>query len=87
MYSVYFIRSSKNDKIYTGVTSKDPHTRLKEHNEGTNQYTRQNGPFVLVYYETYQCERDAKSREKYYKTGFGRQIRNLIIKYIEDKVA
>ena len=84
MYAVYFIRSSKNNKIYTGVTSKDPSVRLKEHNNGSNQFTRQNKPFILVYYENYLCEKDAKIREKYYKTGFGRQIRNLIIKYIEE---
>lgn len=84
MYSVYFLRSDRNHKIYTGVTSKEPNLRLAEHNNKSNQFTRQNGPFVLVYYETYLCEKDAYTREKFYKTGFGRQIRNLIIKYIDE---
>ncbi|PIR98027.1 MAG: hypothetical protein COT89_01535, partial [Candidatus Colwellbacteria bacterium CG10_big_fil_rev_8_21_14_0_10_42_22] len=30
-----------------GSTSKTPSIRLKEHNEGTNKWTRQNKPFEL----------------------------------------
>ena len=81
-YSVYFLKSNKNNKIYTGVTSKDVNLRLTEHNNKSNKFTSQNGPFVLVYFENYFCSKDAYAREKYYKTGMGRQIRDIIIKYI-----
>jgi putative endonuclease len=83
MHYVYFLKSNRNQKIYTGVTSKEPQIRLIEHNYGSNKFTRENGPFALVYYEKYHCLDDARAREKYYKTGFGRQIRNLIIKYMQ----
>ncbi len=83
MFSIYFLKSTKNGKIYTGVTSKEPKTRLEEHNFGSNKFTKQNGPFKLLYFETYDCSTDAHKRENFYKTGFGRKIRDLIVKYIE----
>ncbi len=79
MYSVYFLKA-KNNKIYVGVTSKTPEERLKEHNLGSNQSTKQNKPFTLIYFERYHCLRDAMLREKFYKTGVGRQIKGLIVK-------
>jgi len=81
-YFVYFAKSSLNNKIYTGFTSKKPLERVKEHNSGANKFTRHNGPFSLVYYEKYLCKQDALSREKFYKSGLGKQIRNLVVKYI-----
>lgn len=83
---VYFAESSLNNKIYTGFTSKNPTQRVVEHNTGTNKFTRNNGPFTLVYYEEYLCKTDALNREKFYKTGLGKQIRNLIVKYIKLRV-
>ena len=85
MFTVYFLRSEKNQKVYTGVTSKEPMLRLSEHNNGSNSFTKQNGPFCLLYYERYSCSTDARLRERFYKTGFGREIRDLIVKYIESK--
>ncbi|KKQ51706.1 MAG: hypothetical protein US70_C0014G0009 [Parcubacteria group bacterium GW2011_GWD2_38_11] len=83
MQHVYFLKSKKNKKIYTGSTEKSPAIRLKEYNEGSNKWTRENGPFDLVYYEKYTCEEDAQAREAFYKTGFGRIIRNAILETIE----
>ena len=80
MFYVYFIKSKINNKIYTGFTSKHPKDRLKEHNSGANEWTKNNKPFELIYFEEYECEKDAKKREAFYKTGFGRKIRNLILK-------
>ena len=82
MFSVYFLKSLKNGKIYTGITEKDPKERLKEHNKKINSYTKQNGPFILIYYESYFCKTDVMMREKFYKSGFGRKIRNEIIKLL-----
>ena len=79
MYYVYFLRSLRNKKVYTGFTEKVPSKRLEEHNFGTNTWTRNNGPFKILYYETYYCEKDAREREKFYKSGFGRKIRDSII--------
>jgi predicted GIY-YIG superfamily endonuclease len=51
MYSIYVLRSQRNRKRYIGYTSKDPKSRLEEHNSGTDDWTRQNGPFELIYTE------------------------------------
>ncbi len=83
MYTVYFLISTRNGKVYTGVTSKEIGARLSEHNSSSNQFTKQNKPFEIIYYENYTCKQDAYLREKFYKSGFGRQIRKLIIEYIQ----
>ena len=64
------------------MTKKDVKLRLLEHNSGSNSWTKQNGPFVLLYYEKYFCKRDVEEKEKFYKSGFGRKIRNLILKSV-----
>ncbi|MFA5175551.1 MAG: GIY-YIG nuclease family protein [Patescibacteria group bacterium] len=85
MFYIYFLKSKKNEKVYTGITEKDPLVRLKEHNNGSNQWTKKNGPFKLLYYEKYFCKQDALSKEKFYKTGIGRKIRNLILVAVSAK--
>ncbi|MFC1788115.1 GIY-YIG nuclease family protein [Patescibacteria group bacterium] len=82
MYFVYFLKSLTNGKVYCGYTEKIPEQRLNEHNIGSNTWTRQNGPFKLVYYEKYNCQTDARLRELFYKSGFGRKIRDLIIQSV-----
>lgn len=80
MFAVYFAKSLKNGKIYVGLTSKEVKERIKDHNYGSSKWSKQNGPFELVYFEKYYCKQDALQREKFYKSGFGRQIRNAILK-------
>lgn len=79
MYYVYFAKSLKNNKVYVGFTGKLPATRINEHNSSSNDWTKQNGPLELIYYEKYTCTEDAKQREVFYKTGFGRKIKEAII--------
>jgi putative endonuclease len=79
MYFVYFLKSLKNAKIYTGSTGQLLEKRLRQHNIGLNKWTSENGPFDLIYFESYSCKTDARKRENFYKTGLGRKIRNLII--------
>ncbi len=81
MFFVYILKSLKNNKSYVGVTEKIPTTRLDEHNLGSNQWTRHNKPFELIYYESYYCKKDAFHREKFLKSGIGNKLVGLIIKY------
>lgn len=87
MYYVYFLQSLKNKKVYIGYTNKIPEDRLKEHNQGHNQWTKNNGPFILKYFEKYHCKTDAISREKFYKSGFGKKIKKAIIDTLDNQVA
>lgn len=78
-YFVYFAKSIKNNKVYVGFTTKFPAERISEHNAGCNAWSKNNRPFKLLYFEKYQCRADALMREKFYKSGFGKHIKKLII--------
>lgn len=63
MFYVYVIKSKKDSKLYIGVT-KDLKRRFCEHNQGLNKSTKYRVPFILVYYESYASEKDARIRER-----------------------
>ncbi len=74
MYYIYVLKSNKNSKQYIGFTGKLVRERLKEHNSGSNKFTRHNGPFELVYFEMYDDEVFARKRERFLKSGHGRSF-------------
>jgi len=84
MYYVYFLRSKKTGKYYIGQTSKHPLKRLEEHNNGLSRWTNQHKPLRLVYYEKFHCRKDSVEREQFYKSGFGKQIKKLILEYLAE---
>lgn len=74
MWYVYVISSLKNGKNYTGITS-DLKRRIDEHNSKSGgYYTSRNSPFKLIYYEAFLDKRDASIQEKFYKSGYGREV-------------
>jgi len=73
MFVVYILRSLKNNKRYIGQTSKDAFLRLKEHNSGSNKWTRENGPFGIIYSEIFDTRTEAIKREHFLKSGQGRK--------------
>ena len=78
MYTVYVLRSMKDGRYYTGYTS-NLARRLNEHNSGKTESTRRRRPFVVVYKEEYETQTEAKFREKFLKTGKGREeLRNKL---------
>ena len=80
MYYVYFLISSKTNKIYTGYT-KDLRKRLLDHKSKQVHTTKRMGKFNLIFYEAFYDERDAKRREKYFKTTKGKRTVKLMVKY------
>jgi putative endonuclease len=72
MFYTYILKSKKDDKMYTGFTI-DLRKRFKEHNDNESVYTKGRGPFKLIYYEACLNEYDARSREKYLKSGKGKR--------------
>jgi putative endonuclease len=72
-WCVYVLCSRKNCRLYTGSTN-DLQRRLKEHERGKNSYTRNAGPFELVYSGECPSRLEARSRERYLKTGVGREF-------------
>src|SRR3989338_2453489 len=73
MYYTYVLRSKADNKLYVGFTN-DLKKRVLEHNKGTVQATKTRRPMNLIYYEACLDKDKAISREKYFKTGFGRRF-------------
>ncbi len=63
--------------MYVGMTS-NLERRFKEHNNGENRSTKAYKPFVLIYTETFQTRVEAREKEKYLKSGIGKEfLKNL----------
>jgi len=76
MHYVYVLKSLKNNKLYTGLTD-NLKRRVYEHNLKSrkgNEWTKRNGPFKLVYYEAFCNKYDAIHDEKFFKSGYGREV-------------
>lgn len=73
MFYTYVLRSKIDNKLYVGFCS-DLKKRVDEHNHGDVQATKGRRPFTIVYYEACLDQKNAIKREKYFKTGFGRQF-------------
>ncbi len=74
MFYAYVLKSKKNGSLYYGSTD-DLKRRLKEHNSGIGgKYTNDNRPFELVYYEAYETYVLARKAEKFFKSGYGREV-------------
>jgi len=72
-YFVYILKSEIDGRLYKGQTN-DIDKRLKEHNSGKTKSTKGHKPWKLVYFESYKTREEAVLREKYFKTGSGREF-------------
>lgn len=73
-FTVYVLRSLRNQRHYVGFTSRDVQERLHEHNRGYPKgWSSRNRPFQLVYRESYSSGTEARAREKFLKSGRGRE--------------
>lgn len=79
-YYVYVLQSLTRKSLYIGY-SKDINKRLIEHNEGKSKATKPFRPYKLIYFEAFIKKSDAKSREIYLKSGWGRRTLNKLLKY------
>ena len=80
---VYILKSLKDGKMCIGRTN-DLTKRLREHNQGKSFATKTRAPFEIIYFEGYRNRDDAEERERFFKTGWGRQYINKNLKhYIE----
>lgn len=69
---VYVLRSLKDNRFYVGM-SQDVDKRLKEHNTGKTKSTKGFRPWEIILIEEYPDRTTARKREKYLKTGYGKQ--------------
>lgn len=81
-YYIYVLRSKKTKNCYTGLAV-DLRKRFKEHNNNIMGWTKNRGPFELIYYEACKNITDARSREKYLKSGMGkRYLKNRLKRFL-----
>jgi len=83
MFYVYVLQSKLDRDFYTGTTG-DLRERFKDHNYGRVNSTKNRRPLGLVYFEGCLLKKDAKKREIYLKTAWGkRYIKNRISNYLK----
>ncbi|MCX2838792.1 GIY-YIG nuclease family protein [Salinimicrobium sp. MT39] len=72
MFYVYALSSLKENYIYVGLTS-DLNRRFEQHNSGKERTTRKFRPFKLIFSEICSSRTEARIREKYWKSGIGKE--------------
>ena len=74
-----------NHKNYSGYTD-DLKRRINEHKLGKVKATRNLRPLKLIFYEAFLNKKDAKRREKYFKTSKGRSTLKLMLReYLKEQ--
>ncbi|MFH1078209.1 MAG: GIY-YIG nuclease family protein [Patescibacteria group bacterium] len=72
-WHVYVLQSETDGRRYVGMSS-DVERRLTEHNSGQVTSTKSHRPYAIIYQETLPDRHKARSREKYLKSGAGREF-------------
>jgi len=70
-YYTYILLSLKSHIFYFGSTN-NIGNRLKLHNSGLVRFTRPHIPWKLVWYGSFQTEKEARDFELYLKSGSGK---------------
>ena len=73
MYYIYVLKSQNTKSLYKGQTD-NLKKRLREHNNGKVKSTKAFIPWEIIYYEEFLSREEAVNREKYLKSGIGRQF-------------
>jgi putative endonuclease len=78
---VYIIQSLSDKRYYTGLTQ-DLFNRISQHIKGkvNTPSTLHRGPFKLVHAEEHESRVAARLREKFWKSGYGRELREKMVK-------
>ena len=88
MWYTYILYSKESGKTYVGF-SNDVERRLFEHNVSELKgFTLKYRPWTLIRKEGYSKKSDALQREKFYKTGRGREeIKQFIDDFLNGAVS
>src|SRR2546425_988807 len=78
MNFVYVLRNRTSGYHYTGHTA-DLTQRLGQHNHGFSKSTKNRGRWELIYQEEHDSRAEAMRREKFLKSGKGREELNRIL--------
>ncbi|NDV15446.1 GIY-YIG nuclease family protein [Muricauda sp. TY007] len=73
MYYAYVLQSMVDGRLYKGHCE-NIESRLRDHNTGKTRSTKGYVPWKLVYFETFESREEAIERERYLKSGVGREF-------------
>ena len=79
MIVVYAIYDRKLNEIYVGMTN-NLNRRLSEHERGQSFYTRKFTEIILIHKEEVDNYKEGRKREKYLKSGCGKEFLKTLIK-------
>jgi len=79
IYFVYAIESQLDFRIYVGFTD-NIRRRINEHNDGLTKSTKGYRPWKLVYCERVTGRLMARQREKYLKSGYGKELLKKLLR-------
>ena len=71
MFHAYVLKSQKTGRRYVG-SCENLEMRIRRYNLGHSKATRHGEPWTLLHSETFSNRADATRRERYYKSGRGR---------------
>ena len=72
MFYVYVLKSQKTGRTYVG-SCEDLRDRLRRHNAAECKATKHGIPWVVVHSEGFSTRSEAMAKERYFKTGVGRE--------------
>ncbi len=78
VYCVYILYSHKDERLYIGCTA-DLGRRVKRHNVGYVEATKNRRPFSLIYSEKFESKADAFNRERFLKSLWGARLKKKIL--------
>ena len=81
VYFIYILKSTKTGEFYKGIAS-DLEQRLKRHFSGSGYFPKWKLPLKLIHVEMCETRPEARKLEKFFKSGYGREI----IKEIAHKI-
>lgn len=78
MYYVYVLFSQPENKFYIGFTE-NLKRRIEEHKVGNTHTTKRYKEKEMIFYEAFLSEKDARRREKYFKTTKGKRALRIML--------
>ena len=76
MYVVYALFFEDVKRIYVGMTG-NLEERIKYHKRGKTRSTKNRGTFIVKIIEECVSREEARKREKYWKSGCGKELLKL----------
>ena len=73
MFFIYILKSLKTKEFYKGLTN-SIERRLKQHFTGKVLFTKNKLPLKLIHVEICSNRNRARIMEKFFKSGYGREI-------------